>query len=81
MMRRTVIRQPGSFSPPVALTLGRALLVLTAALVTLALLVASYRVGSMYSPTTLLLGPAPHPSVLHPILEAAFYAMGGHLGP
>ncbi len=79
MMRRTDITTPGSFSPA-ALTLGRALLTLAAALVTVALLVASYRVGSLYSPTTLLLGPAPHPSVLHPIPEAVFYAMGGHLG-
>lgn len=76
-MRRTEITQPKSFSPP-ALTFGRAIMVIAAALVTVALLMASYRVGSLYSPTTILWGPAPYPSVLHSIPEAVFYAMGGH---
>ena len=80
MMRRTEITQPKSFSPP-ALTLARVLLALAAALVTVALLMASYQVGSLYSPTTILLGPAPHPSVLHPISEAVFYVMGDHVVP
>ena len=77
MMRPADVKQLKSFSPPM-LRLARVLLALAAALVTVALLMASYRVGSLYSPTTILLGPAPHPSVLHPIPEAVFYAMGGH---
>ena len=80
MMKPADVKQLKSFSPSM-LRLARVLLALAAALMTVALLVASYRVGSLYSPTSLLLAPAPHPSVLHPILEAAFYAMGGHFVP
>ena len=57
-MRRTDITQRGDLSP-LALTLARVLLALAAALVAVALLVASYRVGSLYSPMTFLLAGDP----------------------
>lgn len=80
-MRRTDIAQrPGSISP-LASTSARVLLALAAALVTVASLTASYRVGSLYSPATFLLAPATHPSVLEPIGEGGVHATGGHLVP
>ncbi len=76
MMRRTDITQLKSFSP-LPLRLARVLLTIAAALVTVALLMASYWVGSLYSPTTILFGFALHPSLLDPFREAVFYAAVG----
>ena len=79
MMRRKDIAQPGSVSPP-ALRLASGRLALAIPMLAVAVLVLVWVVAP-YSPTALLLGPAPHPAFLDPYREALFYATGGRLVP